>query len=51
MGPAELLLEATFMDLRHGGGGDLTKAYRFARKVRIFIGKWVSDFSLSLISN
>mmetsp|Transcript_59953 Transcript_59953/g.147342 ORF Transcript_59953/g.147342 Transcript_59953/m.147342 type:complete len:2142 (-) Transcript_59953:113-6538(-) len=33
MGPAELLLEATFMDLRHGGGGDLTKAHRFAKKL------------------
>jgi hypothetical protein len=33
MGPAELLLEATFMDLRHGGGGDLIKAHRFAKKV------------------
>ena len=23
------------MDLRHGGGGDLSKAHRFAKKVRI----------------
>jgi hypothetical protein len=33
MGPAELLLEATFTDMRNGGDGDLTQAYKFARKV------------------
>lgn len=34
MGPAELLLEATFTDMRNGGDGDLTQAYKFAKKVR-----------------
>ena len=34
MGPAELLLEATFTDMRNGGGGDLSEAYKFAKKVR-----------------
>lgn len=32
LGPAELLLEACFTDMRHGGDGDLTKAYKFAKK-------------------
>ena len=32
MGPAELLLEATFTDMRNGGGGDLSEAYKFAKK-------------------
>jgi len=32
MGQAELLLEATFTDMRNGGGGDLSKAYKFAKK-------------------
>jgi hypothetical protein len=34
MGPAELLLEATFTDMRNGGDGDLSQAYKFAKKVR-----------------
>ena len=34
MGPAELLLEATFTVMRNGGGGDLSEAYKFAKKVR-----------------
>jgi hypothetical protein len=33
MGPAELLLEATFTDMRNGGDGDLSQAYKFAKKV------------------
>jgi len=32
MGPAELLLEATFTVMRNGGGGDLSEAYKFAKK-------------------
>ena len=32
LGPAELLLEACFTDMRHGGDGDLTQAYKFAKK-------------------
>jgi hypothetical protein len=32
MGPAELLLEATFTDMRNGGGGNLSEAYKFAKK-------------------
>lgn len=32
MGPAELMLEASFTDLRHGGDGDLRRAYILARK-------------------
>ena len=32
LGPAELLLEASMTDMRHGGDGDLTKAYKFAKK-------------------
>jgi hypothetical protein len=32
VGPAELLLEASFTDLRHGGDGDLRKAYLLAQK-------------------
>jgi hypothetical protein len=35
MGPAELLLEATFTDMRNGGDGDLSQAYKFAKKVRV----------------
>jgi hypothetical protein len=31
-GPAELMLEASFTDLRHGGDGDLRKAYILAKK-------------------
>lgn len=34
MGPAELLIEATFTELRNGGRGDLTQTYKFAKKVR-----------------
>lgn len=34
MGPAELLLEATFTVMRNGGGGDLSEAYKFLKKVR-----------------
>jgi hypothetical protein len=33
LGAAELLLEACFTDMRHGGDGDLTQAYKFAKKV------------------
>lgn len=32
LGPAELLVEACFTDMRHGGDGDLTQAYKFAKK-------------------
>jgi len=32
-GEAELLVEASFADLRHGGDGDLTKAYKLVEKV------------------
>ena len=32
-GDAELLVEASFADLRHGGDGDLTKAYKLVEKV------------------
>ena len=32
IGPAELLLEATFTVMRNGGGGDLTEAYKFLKK-------------------
>ncbi|KAG7370181.1 RalF-like Dot/Icm system translocated protein [Nitzschia inconspicua] len=32
MGPSELLLEATFTDMRNGGDGDLSQAYKFAKK-------------------
>jgi len=32
MGSAELLLEATFTDMRNGGGGDISQAYKFAKK-------------------
>lgn len=32
LGPAELLLEACMTDMRHGGDGDLTQAYKFAKK-------------------
>lgn len=31
-GPAELVLEASFSDLRHGGDGDLRKAYALAKR-------------------
>jgi len=31
IGPAELMLEASFSDLRHGGDGDLRKAYKLAK--------------------
>ncbi|KAL7559104.1 hypothetical protein ACA910_017516 [Epithemia clementina (nom. ined.)] len=32
LGPAELMLEASFTDLRHGGDGDLCRAYQLAKK-------------------
>jgi len=32
LGPAELMLEASFADLRHGGDGDLRRAYMLAKK-------------------
>lgn len=32
IGPAELMLEASFADLRHGGDGDLQKAFALAKK-------------------
>eukprot|EP00551_Chaetoceros_affinis_P004309 CAMPEP_0203668256 /NCGR_PEP_ID=MMETSP0090-20130426/4937_1 /ASSEMBLY_ACC=CAM_ASM_001088 /TAXON_ID=426623 /ORGANISM="Chaetoceros affinis, Strain CCMP159" /LENGTH=2105 /DNA_ID=CAMNT_0050532651 /DNA_START=189 /DNA_END=6503 /DNA_ORIENTATION=+ len=32
-GDSELLVEASFADLRHGGDGDLTKAYKLVEKV------------------
>mmetsp|Transcript_7450 Transcript_7450/g.21709 ORF Transcript_7450/g.21709 Transcript_7450/m.21709 type:complete len:1742 (-) Transcript_7450:1355-6580(-) len=32
MGPAELLLEATFTVMRNGGGYDLSEAHKFAKK-------------------
>jgi brefeldin A-inhibited guanine nucleotide-exchange protein len=32
MGQAELLLEAAFTDMRNGGDGDLSQAYKFAKK-------------------
>ena len=32
LGPAELMLEASFTDLRHGGDGDLSRAYQLAKK-------------------
>ena len=32
MGEAELMLEASFCDLRHGGNGDPSKAYSLAKK-------------------
>lgn len=34
-GEAELLVEASFADLRHGGDGDLTKAYKLVEKVTL----------------
>lgn len=38
LGPAELLVEACFTDMRHGGDGDLTQAYKFAKKVSYAMG-------------
>lgn len=35
MGHAELLVEASFVDLKHGGDGDLSKAYTLLRKAPI----------------
>lgn len=32
-GAAELLVEASFTDMRHGGDGDVRRAYEFAKKV------------------
>ena len=32
LGSAELMLEASFTDLRHGGDGDLSRAYQLAKK-------------------
>jgi hypothetical protein len=34
LGPAELLLKASFTDLRHGGDGNLRRAYVLAKMVR-----------------
>lgn len=34
-GDSELLVEASFTDLRHGGDGDLSKAYMLIEKVRM----------------
>lgn len=32
LGPAELLLEASFADMKHAGDGDLSQVYKFAEK-------------------
>jgi hypothetical protein len=32
LGPAELLVEASFTDMRHGGDGNLSRAYELAKK-------------------
>lgn len=32
-GKAELLVEASFTDMRHGGDGNLDQAYKFAKRV------------------
>lgn len=32
IGPAELMMEASFSDMRHGGNGDLRKAYALAKR-------------------
>jgi hypothetical protein len=32
LGPSELMLEASFTDLRHGGDGDIRKAHKLAKK-------------------
>jgi brefeldin A-inhibited guanine nucleotide-exchange protein len=49
MGHAELLVEASFVDLKHGGSGDLTQAYTLLRKAPIqknieepFPNSWVA---------
>jgi hypothetical protein len=34
-GQAELLVEASFADLRHGGDGDLSKAFTLVEKVSL----------------
>ena len=63
MGPAELMLEASFTDLRHGGDGDLTRAYILAKKEEVasevtheqpFPESWIattSPIALGLISD
>jgi hypothetical protein len=43
LGPAELLVEASFTDMRHGGDGNLSRAYELANRVSKF------HFSLSTL--
>lgn len=40
LGEAELLVEASFMDMRHGGDGNLSRAYELAKKVRPMLNAW-----------
>ena len=39
LGPAELMLEASFTDLRHGGDGDLRFAYELAKRNEVSNGE------------
>lgn len=62
-GPAELMLEASFTDLRHGGDGDLRFAYELAKRddvsngengVQPFPDSWIATtavFALGLLTD
>jgi len=58
MGPAELMLEASFTDLRHGGDGDLRRAHILAQKADVegsrlqdqpFPDSWIASTAPSAI--
>ncbi len=63
LGPAELMLEASFTDLRHGGDGDLRFAYELAKRddvtsnensVQPFPDSWIATtavFALGLLTD
>ena len=48
-GEAELLVEASFADLSHGGDGDLTKAYTLLEKVRRISNSYLLKDQMSQI--
>ena len=45
LGKAELLVEASFADLRHGGDGNLSRAHAIAKKVRLMKKVLEDNFS------
>jgi hypothetical protein len=49
LGKAELLVETSFADLRHGGDGNLSRAHGLTKKVRLFAN--VGNYGTPLSTN